>query len=70
MQAAEHALYRARLVLLHKAVFKPRGAESGLIVGLHQIAALIAKNLCFHYIKAIYAGFDKAEITHFIPFLT
>lgn len=65
MQAAQHALGGAALVILYKGLVNPGGGEIVDLISLHKITAVIAKHGRFDHNNAGDFGFNKIKLTHF-----
>ena len=68
MQAAQHALGGAALVILYKGLVNPGGGEIVDLISLHKITAVIAKHGRFDHNNAGDFGFNKIKLTHFFIF--
>ena len=64
MQAAQHALGGAALVILHEGFVDARCGELVDLVGLHKIAAVIAKNSRLDDLHVRNIGLDEIELAH------
>ena len=66
MQAAKHALLALGLVVLHKNHVQASGIEFALVVGFHEVTALVAKDRRLDDCHALDGGLDKIELAHFL----
>lgn len=64
VQAAQHALGGAALVILHEGFVDARCGELVDLVGLHKIAAVIAKNSRLDDLHVRNIGLDEIELAH------
>ena len=64
MQAAQHALGGAALVVLHEGLIDARGGEIVDLVGLHKIAAVVTKNGRLDDLHLGDVSLDKIKLTH------
>ena len=64
MQAAEHALLALGFVVLHEHHIQAGGIEFTLVVGFHEVAALVAKDRRLDDSHALDGRLDEIELTH------
>ena len=64
MEATEHALLAAGLVILHKDHVEAGGVKLRLVIRFHKIATVVTENRRFHDSHAFDRCLDKIELTH------
>ena len=64
MKASEHTLFRLALVVLDKHHIQAGGFKIVIIIGLHEIASVVAEHLRLYHDKAFDPGFRKLKLSH------
>lgn len=64
MKASEHTLFRLALVVLDKHHIQAGGFKIVIIIGLHEIASIVAEHLRLYHDKAFDPGFRKLKLSH------